>query len=208
MCTRSCSSSSSPWCCCGVFVGSICNLPTPKQAADARHCTVSFGLAAQTIARSVDMPPRPRWGQDQDLLQYVPGARTAPRTRWQANGATLSTAHSRHGSRQNPSTMDDARGALVSFASSLRLRGIEARWGGVSCRGQMGGGTSRRAWVESHSREEKACWDCPLMKIPAQRGCTEATRIIHHLEWEHPPSCVKASSCARTHYYARCSRLD
>src|SRR5215472_6931936 len=80
---------------------------------------------------------------------------------------------------------DRARGALVSLAASLRLRGSQARWGAVSCRAEMDEGTSRRARVESHSREEKASLDCPLTKIPAQRGSTEATRIIHYLEWEH-----------------------
>ena len=87
--------------------------------------------------------------------------------------------------------MDSAGCALLPLAAGLRLRGIEARWGAVSYRGEMGEGTSRRARVESHSREEKACLDCPLTKIPAQRGCTEATRIIHHLEWEHPFSISK-----------------
>jgi hypothetical protein len=42
MCTRSysCSSSSPPWCCFGVFAGTIFHLPTHKQAADAPSCTV------------------------------------------------------------------------------------------------------------------------------------------------------------------------
>jgi hypothetical protein len=81
--------------------------------------------------------------------------------------------------------MDSAGCALLPLAAGLHLRSIEARWGAVSYRGEMGEGTSRRARVQSHSREEKACLDCPLTKIPAQRVCTEATRIIHHLEWEH-----------------------
>jgi len=34
------------------------------------------------------------------------GARTAPRTRWQASGATLPAADASHGRRQNPSAMD------------------------------------------------------------------------------------------------------
>ena len=27
---------------------------------------------------------------------------------------------------------------------------------------------------------------CPLTKKPAQRGFTEATRILHHRQWQHP----------------------
>src|SRR5262249_5289953 len=110
----------------------------------------------------------------------------ATRARWQTAGATLSATYSRDGCGENPSPLDGARGALVSLAASLRLRGSQARGGAVSCRAEMDEGTSRRARVESHSREEKASLDCPLTKIPAQRGSTEATRIIHYLEWEHP----------------------
>jgi hypothetical protein len=58
--------------------------------------------------------------------------------------------------------------------------------GAVSCRWEIGEGTRRRVRGEPHSRKEKACLDCPLTKIPAQRGCTEVTRIIHHLQWQHP----------------------
>ena len=37
-------------------------------------------------------------------------------------------------------------------------------------------------------RDEMACPDSLRTKKPAQRGRTEATRIIHHLQWEHPLS--------------------
>jgi hypothetical protein len=36
-------------------------------------------------------------------------------------------------------------------------------------------------------QDEMACPDCPRTKKPAQRGRTEATRIIHHLPWQHLP---------------------
>jgi hypothetical protein len=51
--------------------------------------------------------------------------------------------------------MDGARGALVSLAAGLRLRGSQTRCGAVSCRWEMGEGTSRRARVESHSGKRR-----------------------------------------------------
>jgi hypothetical protein len=37
--------------------------------------------------------------------------------------------------------MDNARGTLVPLAAVVRLRGIQARWGAISCREEMGEGT-------------------------------------------------------------------
>ena len=56
-------------------------------------------------------------------------ARAATRTRWQAGGATLPAAYPSHGIRQNHSTMDGARSALIPLASGFRLSGKEVRGG-------------------------------------------------------------------------------
>ena len=79
-------------------------------------------------------------------------ARAATRAGGQPSGATLPATDSCDGSWQNPSTMDNSGGAFVPFAAGFRLRGSQARWGAVSCRGQMGEGTRRRARREPHSR--------------------------------------------------------
>ena len=63
-------------------------------------------------------------------------ARAAARARWQAGGATLSAADASDGGRQNPSTMDGSRGALVPVAAAFRLKADEARCGwSVTSRG-------------------------------------------------------------------------
>jgi hypothetical protein len=81
------------------------------------------------------------------------GSPHAPsRTRVQPSGATLPTAYSCHGSWQNHPTMDGARGPLVPFVAAFPLRATEARWGAVSCHGEMGEGASRSTRMEPHSR--------------------------------------------------------
>jgi transposase-like protein len=61
-------------------------------------------------------------------------ARAAARTRGQASSATLSAANSSHGSRKNPSTLDDARVAHLPLAAGFRLRArkIKCRCGVLS----------------------------------------------------------------------------
>jgi hypothetical protein len=78
-------------------------------------------------------------------------AHAASRTRGQPSGATLPTAYSCHGSRQNHPTMDGARGARLPFVAGFRLRATEARWGAVSCHGEMGEGASRSSQMGPHS---------------------------------------------------------
>ncbi|HYB02042.1 MAG TPA: hypothetical protein VED37_17605 [Ktedonobacteraceae bacterium] len=48
-------------------------------------------------------------------------------TRGQIGGAALQAANTGDDSRQNPSTMDGARGALVSLAAGFRLRAREIK---------------------------------------------------------------------------------
>ncbi len=107
------------------------------------------------------------------LLSFCPSARiaassarAATRARRHASGATLPAAYAGDGRRQNESTMDGARGALVPLAACFRLRGSQARWGAVSCRGQMGEGTRRSTRMEPYFRvrcpsglptDEKTC---------------------------------------------------
>jgi hypothetical protein len=50
----------------------------------------------------------------------------ASRTRWQASGATVPAADASDGSRQNPSTMDGMRGALLPLAAGFRLSAVQA----------------------------------------------------------------------------------
>ncbi len=57
------------------------------------------------------------------------GARAAARARGQAAGPTLSAANTGDGSRQNTSTMDGARSALLPVASGFRLSATQARGG-------------------------------------------------------------------------------
>jgi CBS domain-containing protein/transposase-like protein len=85
-------------------------------------------------------------------------ARAATRTRWQTARATLSAANSRHGSRQNPSTMDRARGALVPLTAGFRLSTTEARRGAGSCREKVDKGTRRRARREPHAKVRWPVW--------------------------------------------------
>jgi len=61
-------------------------------------------------------------------------ARAATRARRQTSGATLSAANASDGSGQNASTMDDARGALLSLATGFRLSAMKITCGcGVMC---------------------------------------------------------------------------
>ncbi len=60
--------------------------------------------------------------------------------------------------------MDGARGALSPIAKGFRLRGIEARWDAVSCRGEMGEGTPQKSSDGVSLWEEKACLDCLITK--------------------------------------------
>src|SRR5712692_8706057 len=59
MCTRSCSrsSSSSRWCCFGVFAGSIFSLPIHQQGRDVLWSTVCSSPAPRLIAPSVASTP-------------------------------------------------------------------------------------------------------------------------------------------------------
>jgi len=83
------------------------------------------------------------------------GARAATRARWQTSGTTLSPADPSDGSGENQPTMDGSGGTLVSLAACLRLRGIEARQGAVSCRVEMSEGTSSSTWMKAHSGKER-----------------------------------------------------
>lgn len=53
-------------------------------------------------------------------------AHAAARARWQAAGTTLPPTDFGDGRRQNPSTLDDARGALVPLAAGFRLSATQA----------------------------------------------------------------------------------
>jgi hypothetical protein len=54
--------------------------------------------------------------------------------------------------------MDSQGGALLPLAACFRLRGLEARWGAVSGRGQTAEGTCRRARREPHFRVRWPIW--------------------------------------------------
>jgi hypothetical protein len=100
-------------------------------------------------------------------------ARAAARTRGQPAGAMLPTPDSCDGSRQNSSTMDGARGALVPLAKGFRLRGSQARWGAVSCRGKVGEGTRRGARMEPHSGKGRHFWTASSHKTGPKWVCRE-----------------------------------
>jgi hypothetical protein len=55
------------------------------------------------------------------------GTGAATRARRQPSGPALPATDSSHGCRQNPSTLDGARSALVPLAKGFRLSGLEAR---------------------------------------------------------------------------------
>jgi hypothetical protein len=78
--------------------------------------------------------------------------------------------------------MDGLRGALLPLATSLRLRGLEARgrcaviaWGGE--------GKSKQKWMDEAFLQEKvACLDCPLTKNSLKevcRGLIDFSTISH-----------------------------
>ena len=78
--------------------------------------------------------------------------------------------------------MDSARGALVPLAKGFRLRGIEARWGAVSCRGQMGEGTRIRALIESHPGKRRPVWTASSQKTGPKgvwRGLSDLSTIFN-----------------------------
>jgi hypothetical protein len=89
-------------------VGDGSAVPTPAGPPRVVACLLSFCASPRVAAR---------------------GMRTAPRARWQPSGTTLPAANPCHGSRQNPSTMDGARSALLPLAKGFRLSGIAARGG-------------------------------------------------------------------------------
>ena len=77
--------------------------------------------------------------------------------------------------------MVGARGALLSFATRFRLRGIEAR-GGCRSIPWAGLGTSdQKSMGEAFLQEKVACLDGTMMKKRPRRGFAEADRIIHHV---------------------------
>jgi hypothetical protein len=139
--------------------------PTPVRSPRVVACVLSFRASSPIPTSS---------------------AHAATRARGQTDCATLSPANSGDGSRQNTSTMDGARGALLPLAAGFRLRATTARGG---CRV-----ISRVDWYmcqQKHSdgaslREKKACLDCPMMKKPARNAFIVADRILHHVLWQHP----------------------
>ena len=98
-------------------------------------------------------------------------AHAATRTRGQPSGATLPAADTSDGSRENPSTMDGRRGALLPIAAGFRLRGSQARWGAVSCRGGMGEGSHRGVRMESHSWKRRRVWTASSPKTGPKWVC-------------------------------------
>ena len=111
-------------------------------------------------------------------------ARAAAKTWWQTTGATLPSADARHGRRQNPSTMDGARSALVPLTKGFGLSAHEARcvWRVLS-RGRQ------RRRQQNHSvgaspRESVASLDSSKKtKFQPKVGLERADRFIHHVEW-------------------------
>jgi hypothetical protein len=69
--------------------------------------------------------------------------------------------------------MDGARGALVPLAKGFRLRGSQARWGAVSCRGKAGEGTRRGARMEPHSGKGRHFWTASSHKTGPKWVCRE-----------------------------------
>jgi len=119
--------------------------PTPVSSPGVVACVLSFRASSPIPTSS---------------------AHAATRARWQTDCATLPPANSGDGSRQNTSTMDGARGALLPPAAGFRLRATKARGG---CRV-----ISRVDWYMCQQkrsdgaslREKKACLDlCWLLRI-------------------------------------------
>jgi transposase-like protein len=104
-------------------------------------CSRSPHLGHSSVVSS---PARPSAGVASLLSLCAPpcftpnDARPLTSARWQPPGATLPTAHSSDGSRQNHPTMDDVRGTRLPFAKAFGLRGIEAKCG-CSAMPQRGG---------------------------------------------------------------------
>jgi hypothetical protein len=109
------------------------------------------------------------------------GAHAAASTRWQAGGATLSAANGSSGCRQDQSTMDGMRGALVPLAAGFRLRATQARcrsmsWGGrCQCQQKNSDGAS--------PREEVASLACPMTNLQPETRSQGACQILHHILW-------------------------
>jgi hypothetical protein len=75
----------------------------------------------------------------------------------------------------------------LPLAAAFRLRGIEARWGAVSCRGVMGEGIAEELkWSLALGRE--GLFGLLHHRKPARSGFGEAAGIIHHVRWQHPPA--------------------
>src|SRR5712691_2755080 len=111
------------------------------------------------------------------------GAHAAASTRWQPGGATLSAANASDGCRQDQSTMDGRRGALVPLAAGFRLRATQARcrsmsWGGrCQCQQKNSDGAS--------PREEVASLACPMTNLQPETRSQGACQILHHILWQH-----------------------
>jgi hypothetical protein len=133
-------------------------------ASHLGHCSAVLTASGPSgvVARLVSFCPSP--------CLTAGEARAAARTRWQTSGATLSPADSSHGSWQNPSTMDGARGALLAVAKGFRLRGKEVRGGcNVLLRGD-GWRSSQKHSDGAWLWEEVVCLVCPMMKSSPKRG--------------------------------------
>src|SRR5947209_1857221 len=108
------------------------------------------------------------------------GARAATRARVQTSGTALSATDPSHGCGQNPSTMDDARGAHLPLAKGFRLRGIKPDVDAGSCCGEMGEGTRRRARMEPHAGKTRPVWTASSPKTRLQwvwRGLVDLSTI-------------------------------
>ena len=93
--------------------------PSWRGSAGTSH--LGHGPASSKTAGSLRMVA--------SLLSFCPSPRSAPssaraatRARWQADGATLPTAYSSHGSGKNQPTVDCAGSAVLSLAASAILQ--------------------------------------------------------------------------------------
>jgi len=79
-------------------------------------------------------------------------ASAASRTRGQTARPTRPPTYPSHGSRQNPSEMDGAFGALIPVATGFRLEAFKPDMVAVACRGESGEGASRSTRMDPSSR--------------------------------------------------------
>ncbi len=91
--------------------------------------------------------------------------------------------------------IDDGRRAKCSLAPCRRfpLERHRSRWGSVSCRGQMGEGTRRRAWMEPHSGKKRPVWTASSPKTGPKWVCrglvdlsTISNRSTSHCSYRRP----------------------